>query len=74
MTRLAIDLMLMLIAFVSGYAIGLWATNYSDRYKEALRFEMTINDMIKNIEERNSVSEYDTDSNTSPNQTTEKRK
>ena len=72
MTRLAIDLIFLLIGFLAGYAIGLWAGNYSDRYKEALRFEMTINDMIKSIEERNSVSEYDSDGNTSPNQTKEK--
>lgn len=74
MTRLAIDLILMLVAGVGGYTFGLWASDYTEEYQKNLLNEPTINDIKKMIEERDSESEYDTDSKTSPNQTTEKSK
>ena len=45
-------------AFISGYALGLWADSWDRRQKQ---IQMTINDVKKNIEERDSVSEYDSD-------------
>lgn len=53
------------IAFVSGYALGLWADSWERRQRNKrlrkILDSWTINDVKKSIEERNSVSEYDSD-------------
>lgn len=53
------------IAFMSGYALGLWADSWERRQRNKrlrkILDSWTINDVKKSIEERNSVSEYDSD-------------
>lgn len=53
------------IAFMSGYALGLWADFWERRQRNKrlrkILDSWTINDVKKSIEERNSVSEYDSD-------------
>lgn len=65
-------LLLLPLAFVSGYALGLWADSWERRQRNKRLREIldswTINDVKKIIEERNSVSEYDSESTTRPNQ------
>lgn len=53
------------IVFVAGYALGLWADTWERRQRNKrlrkILDSWTINDVKKSIEERNSVSEYDSD-------------
>ena len=65
-------LLLLPTAFVSGYALGIWAASWEIRQRRKrlrkILDSWTINDVKKSIEERNSVSEYDSESTTRPNQ------
>jgi len=86
MNQPAYLLLALTIGLVLGYALGIWADSWKPRIKpKEIRWvvhrntytrssapEMTLNDIIKNIQERNSVSEYDSDDKASPNQTKEK--
>lgn len=84
MNQAAYLLLALTIGLVLGYALGIWADSWQPRIKQieyevhrntytrSSAPEMSINDIIKNIQERNSVSEYDSDDKASPNQTKEK--
>lgn len=75
MNQTAYLLLALLVGIVIGYALGLWADNWgkpakeikyvyrphTESWTESAIPAISYSDLIKNIKERNSVSEYDSD-------------